>query len=225
MTSETTRSTSQPATLARGPAAMPGRLATLALLGGFAGALPLPLVPAALLRRVRGVVVHEVASRHGLSLTDEARAALADPPEGTPRGALLSTVFFAVRRIVGRLGALGALGVLPPLAAWGEVASLGLLLDHYFANVRPVGLVRVDAVEAKRVRSAIDDAVARALSPSLDVPAAPAQAEAPEDLRDDATRLTDTVLLAVASVPSHARRRLEAAFDAVAGRAGLGRDG
>ncbi len=222
MTSETTRSTSQPATLARGPAAMPGRLATLALLGGFAGALPLPLVPAALLRRVRGVVVHEVASRHGLSLTDEARAALADPPEGTPRGALLSTVFFAVRRIVGRLG---ALGVLPPLAAWGEVASLGLLLDHYFANVRAVGLVRVDAVEAKRVRSAIDDAVARALSPSLDVPAAPAQAEAPEDLRDDATRLTDTVLLAVASVPSHARRRLEAAFDAVAARAGLGRDG
>ncbi len=222
MTSETTRSTSQPATLARGPAAMPGRLATLALLGGFAGALPLPLVPAALLRRVRGVVVHEVASRHGLSLTDEARAALADPPEGTPRGALLSTVFFAVRRIVGRLG---ALGVLPPLAAWGEVASLGLLLDHYFANVRAVGLVRVDAVEAKRVRSAIDAAVARALSPSLDVPAAPAQAEAPEDLRDDATRLTDTVLLAVASVPSHARRRLEAAFDAVAARAGLGRDG
>ena len=55
-----------------------GRLGTYTILGGVTGIVPLPWVPDAIARRVRGALVHDLTARHGLSLTPEARSLLAD---------------------------------------------------------------------------------------------------------------------------------------------------
>lgn len=207
--------------LARTPALAPGRLATLALVGGAAGSVPLPLVTWGILRRVKGAVAHDIASRHGLCLTPEARDVLAGPMGSKRPSALLSTVAFFAKRFVGRLG---PLGVVPPVSAWLEVYALGLLFDRYVEKVRTGGTVRIDVVEAQRLRDLIDRSVGRAFSlrtrPSVGAPVV----EPPEDARDPATRLFDGLLLGLAAAPHAAQRRLEAAFDdLVASSEGFGR--
>ena len=89
----------------------------MALIGLAAGAMPLPFVPGAVLKRVRGALAHDVAARYGLSLTDEARREMAEPSRTSRNGALLATVAFFARRTLRRFG---VLGVIPPLAAWLE---------------------------------------------------------------------------------------------------------
>ena len=90
-----------------------GRLGVYAALGASVGAVPLPWLPDSLVRRVRGAVVHDVAVRHGLSLTREAREVLSEPagPDG-PRGLIAQTMrFLGVRlaaRTLTRLGPVGA---------------------------------------------------------------------------------------------------------------------
>ncbi len=82
------------------------------------------------------------------------------------------------------------------------------------AVARSTGAARIHADEARRIRELINRAVARVISPTLN----PAQAILPagaEDLRDEVTRWTDTLLLAGAGVPDYLDRRLDAAFDAV----------
>jgi len=198
--------------LTRASTAAPGRLSIMALIGLAAGAMPLPFVPGAVLKRVRGALVHDVAARHGLSLTEEARREMAEPSRTAKNGALLATVAFIARRTLRRFG---ILGVIPPLAAWLEVYALGLLFDRYLERVRASQALRIHDGEAKLVRKAIDSAISRALSPRLDLPPRQGMSEPSEELRPFSTRLFDGVLLATAAIPDHLRRRLEAAFDAV----------
>jgi hypothetical protein len=198
--------------LTRIPRAAPGRLSVMALLGLFAGAVPLPILPGAALRRVKGALAHDIASRHGLSLTEEARKEIAEPSRTARSGALLATIAFLTRRTLRRFG---VLGVVPPVAAWLEVYALGLLFDRYLDRVRSSQTLRIHGAEATLVRKAIDAAVSRALSPKLELKPRHGTVEPSEELRDFSTRLLDGILLAAAAVPDHLQRRLETAFDDV----------
>jgi hypothetical protein len=198
--------------LTRIPRTAPGRLSVMALLGMVAGAVPVPFVPGVVLRRVRGALAHDVAARHGLSLTEEARAEISEPSRAARSGAFLATLAFLARRTFRRLSMLGAV---PPLAAWLEVYALGLLFDRYLERVRSSQTLRIHASEARLVRSAIDAAVTRALSPKLELRARAGAVEPSEELRTFSTRFVDGVLLAVAALPDHLQRRLETAFDSV----------
>jgi hypothetical protein len=201
-----------PAVLARAGTPGPGRVSILALAGMFAGALPLPIVPGRMLKRVRGALVHDVAARHGLSLTPEARAHMAEPSRTSRNGALLATAAFIARRSLRRLG---ALGLLPPITAWLEIYALGHLFDRYLARARASQTVRIDEGEASTVRKAVDLAVKRALSPSLSLTPRGPETAPSEELRDMPTRVIDGILLFAAALPQHVQRRLETAFDLV----------
>jgi hypothetical protein len=198
--------------LTRAPRAAPGRLTVMALLGMIAGAVPLPIVPSVALRRVRGALAHDIAARHGLSLTVEARSEIAEPSPAARGGALLATLAFVARRTLRRFG---FLGIVPPISAWLEVYALGLLFDRYLERVRSSQTVRIHGGEAKLVRKAIDTAVSRALSPKLELRPETGKIEPTEELRDMPTRLLDGILLAAAALPDHVQRRLESAFDDV----------
>jgi hypothetical protein len=197
--------------LTRATTPAPGRLSVMAFIGLAAGAVPIPFVPAAVLKRVRGALAHDIAARYGLSLTDDARKEMAEPSRTARSGAFLATIAFVARRTLRRFG---VLGIVPPLTAWLEVYALGLLFDRYLERVRSSQVVRIHGSEAKLVRKAIDGAVSRALSPRLELK--PRHASEPaEELRSFPTRLLDGFLLAVAAVPDHLQRRLETAFDMV----------
>jgi hypothetical protein len=161
---------------------------------------------------VRGALAHDVAARHGLSLTDEARREMAQPSRAARSGALLATVAFFARRTLRRFG---LLGVVPPVAAWLEVYALGLLFDRYLERVRASQALRIHEAEAQLVRKAIDTAISRALSPKLELPPRQGESTPTEELRSLPNRIVDGVLLAAAALPDHLQRRLEAAFDAV----------
>lgn len=189
-----------------------GRLGTYTILGGASGVVPLPWVPDAIVRRVRGALVHDLTSRHGLSLTPEARSVLVEPAgtEG-PRGLLSQGVTFAVTRVLGRFG---PLAVVPPVRSALGTWVLGHLLQRYLETARTQRSVRIDVEEARRVRRAIDQALLYALTtdarPSREDPPIP-----PEDLRDQSSQIVDGVLISFASLPGWLARRLDAAFDEV----------
>jgi hypothetical protein len=189
-----------------------GRLGVYAALGASAGALPVPWLPEALARRVRGALVHDVAARHGLSLANDARDALADParPEQA-HGALARTMrsvgaTFALRRLA-RIGPLGALW---PLRHALSVFALGHLFDRYLARRDAQAGARIGLDEAVRVRRAVDGALLRAVSVTV---APEVEREAAGDDRDPTTALVDGLLEGAAGVPERLVRRLDAAFD------------
>jgi hypothetical protein len=189
-----------------------GRLAVYAAIGATAGTVPLPWVPAALVRRVRGALAHDIAAHHGLSLSREARALLADTstPDAS-EGTVVATAlrYVGTRLAVRALARVGPLAALWPLRHAVRVYVLGYLLDRYLA-ARSEGASRVEEDEARRVRRAIDAAFVRATATS------PAPLEEPaeeDDQRDPTTVLVDGLLGAAAGVPSHLLRRLDAAFD------------
>ena len=108
----------------------------------------------------------------------------------------------------------GPLAAVVLVARGLETFALGHLLDSYLARHRTERGVRIQADEARHVRSLIDRALVRSFSPNLH----PAIATLPgpvEDVRDEWTRWTDAVLLTTATLPSYVERRLEAAFDQV----------
>ena len=72
-----------------------GRIGVYAAVGASVGAVPLPWIPDSLARRVRGALVHDVAVRHGVSLSRDARDVLSEPagPDG-PRSLLAQTMRF-----------------------------------------------------------------------------------------------------------------------------------
>lgn len=189
-----------------------GRLAVLTAMAVVSRAIPIPLLPDRVLCRIRGAAVYDVASRHGLSLTSDARDALAEPnPER--RSTLLARKLAesVTNRLLRRFGPFGRISsVLRAL----EVFALGHLFERYLRDVRPKGSVRMHLDEARALRDAIDRAVLRALSPSLE-PRGVSLAGAGEDLRDEFTRWIDAALLTGAALPGYVERRLDAAFDAV----------
>lgn len=194
----------------RTAAAAPARVSVMAIIGMIAGAVPLPFLPAAVLKRIRGALAHDVATRYGLCLTQDAREELAAASRANQGGAFVTTVAFFARRTLRRFG---ALGVLPPLTAWFEVYALGLLFDRYLCRMRSSQSLRIHESEARRVRAAIDRAVSGSLSPKLELTPRDPLHEPTEELRSFSTRLLDGILLAAAAVPDHVRRRLETAFD------------
>jgi hypothetical protein len=197
-----------------------GRLAVMTAYAVAAAAIPLPILPDRMLARVRGAVVHDIVSRHGLSLTSDARAALADP-DSEQRTRIVKVAETVVRQIVRRLK---PLSMLDSVSRGLDVYALGLLLDRYITEIRPTGQVRMHLEEARKVRGMIDRAAMRALSPSLR-PGETTMIDGQEDLRDELTRWVDAVLLTSAALPSYLERRLEAAFDQVVGETAGSRDG
>lgn len=189
-----------------------GRLGTYTMLGAACGIVPLPWVPDATVRRVRGALVHDLTSRHGLSLTPEARLILVEPNGSDgPRGFLKQGVTFAVTKVLGRFG---PLAVIPPVRSALGTFVLGHLLQRYLETARSVRSVRIDIEEARRVRHAID----QALLYSLTTEARPSREDspfAPEDLRAQSEQVVDGVLISIASTPGWLVRRLDAAFDEV----------
>ena len=189
-----------------------GRLGTYTVLGAVCGIVPLPWVPDATVRRVRGALVHDLTSRHGLSLTPEARTILVEP-NGTegPRGFLKQGATFAISRVLGRIG---PFALIPPVRSALGTYVLGHLLQRYLETARTVRAVRIDVEEARRVRRAIDQALIYALTTEArgsreDPPFAP------EDLRNNGEQIVDGVLVSIASMPGWLVRRLDAAFDEV----------
>lgn len=187
----------------------PGRLSVYAALGAAAGTIPLPFLPDMGAKRVCGALAQDVCSRHGLSLTPEAREVLA-APFGGGNGVL----GFAVRYAAGKFltSRFSPIGFLAPVRSALFTFSLGHLLARYIQSVRTDVSVRVDGEEARRIRRLIDDALATTLSLDLRGEAIPVSS-APEDLRDAVTRVLDSVIIAGASVPDWMVRRLDAAFD------------
>lgn len=198
-----------------------GRLGAYAAMGALASAVPIPILPSALGVRLRGALLHDVARRHGLALSKEARELLGEP-FGPPamHGRVGRAVGFAARRVLGRFGPLGALG---PAWGWMSTYALGRLFFFYVSELRDETAVRIDAAEARGVRAAMDAALLRVFSTPGGAPRA--EASDLEDARDDATKLTDAVLAAVASVPSWLTARLDAAFEAALRARGAGRSG
>jgi hypothetical protein len=117
-----------------------------------------------------------------------------------------------LRQIAKRLSPLAAVAT---LSRGLEAYALGLLFDRYIQRFRASGSVRIDVAEARRVRDAIDRTILRVLSPALR-PSLTTVRPGVEDLRTDATRFVDSLLLTGASLPSYFERRLEAAFDEIA---------
>lgn len=189
-----------------------GRLGVYAAVGAAVGAVPLPWVPDSLVRRVRGAVVHDVAVRHGLSLTRDARDVLCEPagPDG-PRGLVAQTVRFLGLRFAARvLTRVGPARMVFPVRNAYQTYVLGHLFDRYLELGRTERAVRIDASEARRVRQAVDGALARALTVE------PPPAEEPtviDDQRDAMTAFIDALLGLAAGVPRRLVGRLDAAFD------------
>ncbi len=204
--------TAQTSTVALSPSSTPptGRLAVMTAYAVAATTIPIPFVPNRVLMRVRGAVVHDVASRHGLSLTTDARAVLAEP-DSESRTRLVRAAEGLARQLLRRLR---PLGVISGASRGVEIYALGILLDRYIRHVRASGAVRMHLEEARLVRDAIDRAILRSLSPALR-PAPLTLGEGVEDLRDEFTRWIDAVLLTSAALPSYLERRLEAAFDEI----------
>jgi hypothetical protein len=190
-----------------------GRLGTYTALGAAAASVPLPFLPELLARRVRGALVHDIAARHGLSLTAEARVLLVDgePPAKKPilRRAASGAARYATRFALGRFG---PLALVPPLRGALATFALGHLFQRYADGLRRERTVRIDEREARKVRRAIEQAYLRSIT---DDPAGSSlfAPRAPEELRDGVTRVTDGVLMTVASLPEWLTARLESAFD------------
>src|SRR5438270_284865 len=139
-----------------------GRLGTYTVLGAATGIVPLPWIPDAMVRRVRGALVHDLTARHGLSLTPEARAILVEPSGSDgPRGVVSQGLTFVVTRVLGRFG---PLAFLPPVRSAMGTWVLGHLLQRYLETARTQRSVRIDVEEARRVRRAIDQAMVYALT-------------------------------------------------------------
>src|SRR5574338_286280 len=105
-----------------------GRLGSYAVMGAAVGSIPIPILPGALGTRLRGALLFDIARRHGLSLSKEARAILA-APFGPPalRGTIGHVVGFAAMRVLGRFGPLSALG---PLRSGASAYVLGRLFHR-----------------------------------------------------------------------------------------------
>ena len=100
--------------------------------------------------------------------------------------------------------------VLWPVRNALQTYVLGHLFDRYLEIGRTERAVRVDAGEARRVRQAIDGALARAIT--VEAPAG-SEPTAIDDQRDAITAFVDGMLGLAAGVPSRLVLRLDAAFD------------
>ena len=191
-----------------------GRLAVLSAAAMGALAIPLPILPDRIVTRLRGALAHDTATRHGISLTTDARVLLASVDSEQNAGRALArraaeVIGFAILK-----RGLGPLSAITNVARALEVFAFGHLFDRYITQVRRSGAVRIHAEEARKIRETIDRAFLHAFSPMLR-PTPITLPDTIEDLRDEFTRWMDTAILTGASLPSYVERRLEAAFDEI----------
>lgn len=187
-----------------------GRLTVLSTFVMAANAVPVPLLPDAVVTRVRGAIAHDTAARHGLGLTSDARTVLASV-DAENRAMARRAGETVIREVLKRLGPLAVVGT---LSRGVEAYALGLLFNRYIERIRASAQARIDVDEARRIRDAIDRAVLRVLSPALK-PEMTTMSRGGEDLRTETTRWLDTLILTGASLPGYLERRLEAAFDEI----------
>ena len=189
-----------------------GRLGTYTALGAATGIVPLPWLPSVVARRIRGALVHDLTSRHGLSITPEARSALVEPEKEKDRVRRYfdQGVKFAVTQVLGRLGPFGLVG---PVSSALSTFVLGHLLQRYLDGGRRSHAARIDYEEARALREAMDAALVLALT--TDAHGRDRPGFAPEDLRDSTTQVIDGVFISIASAPGWLVKRLDAAFDEV----------
>lgn len=187
-----------------------GRLTVLSTFVMAANAVPVPLLPDAVVTRVRGAIAHDTAARHGLGLTSDARTVLASV-DAENRAIARRAGETVIREVLKRLGPLAVVGT---LSRGVEAYALGLLFNRYIERIRASAQARIDVDEARRIRDAIDRAVLRVLSPALK-PEMTTMSRGGEDLRTETTRWLDTLILTGASLPGYLERRLEAAFDEI----------
>jgi hypothetical protein len=188
------------------------RLSTYAALAASAEAIPVPWLPDSLVRRVRGALVHDVAVRHGVSLTHEAREVLSQASDGKGPPTVVSQAlrFLGVRLAIRALARLGPIAMVWPLREALRTYALGHLFDRYLAVGRIERAVRIDEQEARRVRRAVDHALVRAVTVE---PAPVDEPRAIDDQRDATTVMVDGLIGLAAGMPNRLMRRLEAAFD------------
>jgi hypothetical protein len=165
-----------------------------------------------LVRSIRGALVQDIAVRHGMSLTPEAREVLANPsPPGKKRQLLSQAVrFVGVKLAMQTLTRFGPVGLVWPARVAVGTFALGHLFDHYLDVGRTDPAVRIDEDEARRVRTAVEGAVLRAFT------AKPQRAEEPQaidDQRDPGTVVIDGILSIAAGLPGRLLDHLDAAFD------------
>ncbi len=158
-----------------------------------ASAIPLPFVPDRLVRRVRGALVHDVGSRHGLSFTSDARDLLANPGS-SDRHALVNAAENVARALVRRFVA--PLGVLSAAARALEVYAFGLLLERYVRDVRPRGAAGSAFTSRRRAPFATRSIAPSSAPSTLGPRRCPDDRESAgiEDLRDELTRWIDAAL-------------------------------
>jgi hypothetical protein len=194
------------------------RVAVYSAICGSLGAMPLPWVPEALVRRVRGALAQDIAARHGVSLAPDARALLAEPSSSpVPRSLGVAALRFVGVHVVARgLARFGPVGGIWALRHALRAFVFGHLFDRYLGLARTERAVRIDRDEAQRVRAAIDGALGRAFR----VEAAPVIGPTPiDDQRDATTALLDGLLGLAAGMPEVMTHRLDAAFDEIISKA------
>lgn len=194
----------------------PSRTFAYVSMGALTSALPLPWVPDVVTRRVRGTLLHDIATQHGLALTEEARQILSEVWfSGLPKLGALPAVLAqqAGKFALGRaLAFLGPLGWLPPVRNALYTYILGHVFSRYLETARRSRAIRIDAEEAKLVRKALERAMVATLTVESRSPWKDTVAP-PEELRNGATQLVDGVLLSIACLPSWLVERLDTAFD------------
>lgn len=193
----------------------PPRALAYASLGALSGTLPLPWIPDVVARKVRGTLLHDIASRHGVTLMDEARDVLAEPwLVGGMKSSFLTSVLSQAGRYATRraLTWLGPLGWLPPAQRALYTYILGHTFERYMATVRISRAVRIDVDEAKAIRRTLEQALMAMVTVKADSPWKD-RVDAPEELRTDLNRFVDGVVLSLVSLPGWFVERLDAAFD------------
>ncbi len=187
----------------------PGRLTIYAALGAAAGAIPVPWVPDMFARRIRAILVSDIATHHGLSLTADARDILALPtPVGSPTGPVRYAYSFLRYRVLRRIGPLATLAS-AQLAA--STFALGHLMHHYIVKCRTANTMRIDATEARKLRDAIDRSMRLAMSEGESFSSS--DQEPLSVYRASSDESIDHFIIKAAGVPSWMLRRLDAAFE------------
>jgi hypothetical protein len=193
-----------------------GRLGILTGLSLAVSAIPLPILPERLVFQIRGAIAQDVAGRHGLSLTTDARRCLAESGGESPmRDVLKRGLGFLCLTFVKKLSPLSTLF---SASSAFEVFASGHLVDRYLEQHRGSKSVRIQVDEAPRAPQTHRRGCC-AFSPTLKPDPMPLPPV--EDLRDEFTRWVDTLLLLSAGLPGWRRAPARCRFDALRARARL----
>lgn len=189
------------------------RVGVYTMLGAATGFVPLPWVPEALARRVRGAILEDVSARYLVTIGREARDELARPGSALPsaKGGVQQAATFLTTRVLARFARIGPLALYAPLRTALETYVFARLVERYFTK-RGGSAARLELDEAKGLRRAIDSALTKALKArpgrfDFTVP------RRPDDDRDALTATIDRVLIGAAGLPEWLVGHVDAAFD------------